>query len=66
MTVWDSLSIKRSYQWRGWVTHARIDEDPRIKGNTISASTGRAKETASLNALKWYNKNVANKGLVVV
>ena len=32
----------------------------------ISASTRRAKETASLNALRWYNKNDSSKGLVVV
>ena len=36
------------------------------KGNTISASTRRAKETASLNTLGWYNKNDSSKGLVVV
>ena len=33
--------------------------------DTISASTRRAKETASLNALRWYNKNDSSKGLVV-
>ena len=36
------------------------------KGNTISASTRRAKETASLNALRWDSKNDSNKGLAVV
>ena len=47
------LSPKRHHQWRGWVTHVRIDENPGLRGNTISASTRRAKETASLNALRW-------------
>ena len=60
------LSPKRHHQWRGWVTHVRIDENPGLRGNTISASTRRAKETASLNALRWYNKNNSSKGLVVV
>ena len=26
------LSLKRRNQWRGWVTHVRIDENPRIRG----------------------------------
>ena len=60
------LSPKRHNEWRGWVTHVRIDGNPGIRGNTISASTGRAKETASLNALRWYSKNNSSKGLVVV
>ena len=47
------LSPKRHHRWRGWVTHIRIDENPGLRGNTISASTRRAKETASLNALRW-------------
>ncbi len=40
--------------------------ESRNKGNTISASTRRAKETASLNALRWNNKNNSSKGLDVV
>ena len=36
------------------------------KGDTISGSTRRAKETASLNALRWDSKNDSNKGLAVV
>ena len=32
----------------------------------ISASTRRAKETALLNVLRWYNKNDSSKSLVVV
>ena len=51
------LSPKRHHQWRGWVTHVRIDENPVKGGYTISALTRRAKETASLNALRWNNKN---------
>ena len=35
-------------------------------GDTISAVTRRAKETTSLNALRWNNKNNSNKGLAVV
>ena len=35
MTVWDSLSIKKPYQWHGWVTHARIDENPGIRGHDL-------------------------------
>ena len=31
----------------------------------ISASTRRAKETASLNALRWNDKNNSNKGLAM-
>ena len=50
------LSPKHHHQWRGWVTHIRIDENPGLRGNTISASTRRAKETASLNVLRWYSK----------
>ena len=47
------LPPKRRDKWRGGVTHIRIDEDPGIRGNTISSSTRRAKETASQNALRW-------------
>ena len=35
VTVWDSLSIKKSYQWHGWVTHARIDENLGIRGHDL-------------------------------
>src|SRR4051812_24657402 len=49
-----------------WVTHVRIDENPVNKGDTISALTRRAKETASQNALRWGSKNDSNKDLVVV
>ena len=35
-------------------------------GDTISASTRRAKETASLNTLRWDSKNDSNKGLAMV
>src|SRR3954469_11705243 len=57
------LSPKRHNQWRGWVTHVRIDENPVNKGDTISALTRRAKETASRNVLRWSSKNDSNKGL---
>ena len=60
------LPPKRRDKWRGWVIHIRIDENPINGGYTISASTRRAKETASLNGLRWYNKNDSSKGLVVV
>ena len=46
-----------------WVTHIRIDENPVNKGDTISALTRRAKETASLNVLRWKSKNDSSKGL---
>ena len=57
------LSPKRRNQWRGWVTHARIDENPVKGGHTISALTRRAKETASQNMLRWKSKNDSSKGL---
>ena len=53
-------------QWRGWNTHARIDENPVNKGDTISSLTRRAKETASQNTLRWKSENDSNKGLAVV
>ena len=43
------LSPKRRNQWRGWVTHVHIDENPVKGGYTISALTRRDKETASQN-----------------
>ena len=46
-----------------WVTHVRIDENPVNKGDTISALTRRAKETASQNMLRWKSKNDLSKGL---
>ena len=60
------LSPKHRDKWRGWVTHVHIDENPVNKGDTISALTRRAKETASRNALRWGSKNDSNKGLAVV
>ena len=59
------LSPKCRNQWRGWVTHVRIDENPGIRGHD-PALTRRAKETASLNALRWDSKNDSNKGLAMV
>ena len=29
------LSLKRHNKWRGWVTHARIDENPGIRGHDL-------------------------------
>ena len=29
------LSPKHRNQWRGWVTHARIDENPGIRGHDL-------------------------------
>ena len=29
------LSPKRHSQWRGWVTHTRIDENPGIRGHDL-------------------------------
>ena len=29
------LSPKRHNRWRGWVTHARIDENPGIRGHDL-------------------------------
>ena len=29
------LSAKRRNRWRGWVTHARIDENPVIRGHDL-------------------------------
>ena len=29
------LSPKRRSQWRGWVTHTRIDENPGIRGHDL-------------------------------
>ena len=29
------LSPKRRNQWRGWVTHVRIDENPGIRGHDL-------------------------------
>ena len=60
------LSPQRRNQWRGWVTHVRVDENPVNKGDTISALTRCAKEAASQNALRWGSKNDSNKGLAVV
>ena len=31
----NSLISKRRNQWRDWVTHARIDENPGIKGHDL-------------------------------
>ena len=59
------LSPKHRNQWRSWVTHARIDENPGIRGH-ISALIRRAKETASQNVLRWDSNNYSNKGLAVV
>ena len=60
------LSPKRRNQWHGWVAHVRIEENPVNKGDTISASTRRAKETASRNTLRLVMKNDSNKDLAVV
>src|SRR4051812_34668584 len=60
------LSPKRRDKWRGWVTRVRIDENPVNKGDTISALTRRAKETASQNALRWGSENDSDGGLAVV
>ena len=60
------LPPKRRDKWCGWVTHVRIDENPMNKGDTISALTRRAKETASQNTLRWRSENDSNKGLAVV
>ena len=49
------LSPKRRNQWRGWVTHARIDENPGIRGHDLCL-TRRAKETSSHDALRWDNE----------
>ena len=46
------LPPKRRDKWRGWVTHVRINENPINKGDTVSALTKRAKETASQNMLR--------------
>ena len=29
------LSPKRHSQWRGWVTHTHIDENPRMRGHDL-------------------------------
>ena len=29
------LSAKRRNQWRGWVTHSRVDENPGIRGHDL-------------------------------
>ena len=29
------LSLKHHNQWHGWVTHARIDENPMIRGHDL-------------------------------
>ena len=60
------LPPKRRDKWCGWVTHVRIDENPVNKGDTISALTRRAKETASQNTLRWKSENDSNKGLAIV
>ena len=60
------LPPKRYDKWRGWVTHVRIDENPVNKGDTLSALTRRAKETALQNTLRWRSENDLNKGLAVV
>ena len=57
------LPPKRRDKWRGWVTHVRINENPVNKGDTISALTRCAKETASLNALRWKRENNLYKEL---
>ena len=59
------LSPKRRNQWRGWVTHARMDENPRIRGHDLCFDK-TCQGTALLNALRWNNKNDSNKGLAVV
>ena len=60
------LPAKRRDKWRGWVTHVRINENPVNKGDTISALTRRAKETASQSTLRWRSENDTNKGFAVV
>ena len=60
------LPPKRRDKWHDWVTHVRIDENPVNNGDTISALTRRAKETASQNTLRWRSENDSNKGLAVV
>ena len=60
------LPPKRRDKWRDWVTHVRIDENPVKGGQTISALTRRAKETASQNMLRWKSENDSNEGLAVV
>ena len=57
------LPPQRRGKWRGWVTHVHIDENLVNKGDTISALTRRAKETASQNVLRWKSKNDSSKGL---
>ena len=54
------LSPKRHSQWRGWVTYTHIDENPGIRGHDLCL-TRRAKETASLNALRWDSKTIRMK-----
>ena len=56
------LPPKHRDKWPGWVTHARIVDNP-VKGYTISALTRHAKETASQNMLRWKSKNDSSKGL---
>ena len=54
------LSPKHHSQWHGWVTHVRIDENPGIRGHDLCFDK-RAKETASLNALRWNSKTIRIK-----
>ena len=66
MTVWNPLSMEGAWQ-RARLGYPRpYLWESRNKGNTISASTRRAKETVSLNALRWCDINDSSKGLVVV
>src|SRR3954469_17870669 len=57
------LPLKRRGKWRSWVTHVHINGNPIKRGHTISALTRRAKETASLNVLRWNSENNQYRGL---
>ena len=52
-------------KWHGWITHARIDENPVIRGDKISASTRRANKTASRYVRWQVVKNGSNNDRAV-
>ena len=60
------LSPKHHNQWRGWVTHVRIDGNPGIRGTRSLLQQDVPRKTASLSALRWDSENDSNKGLAMV
>ena len=63
MTVWNPPSMEGAWQRARWGYPRPYLWESRNKGDTISASTRRAKETASQNTLRWKSENDSSEGL---